>query len=100
VISTSRIVSAGKKSVIGAPTFASGDKINRPDASSTETELDRAAKHSFRLDARAVCSFESPAVRQLRTWERERNFVADLVICGARKRSGASCRCRRLLRKP
>ena len=34
VISTSRIVSAGKRSPIGAPIFASGDKINRPDASS------------------------------------------------------------------
>src|SRR5207253_10817459 len=33
VISTSRIVSAGKRSLIGAPTFASGDKIKRPDAS-------------------------------------------------------------------
>src|SRR5205814_10650246 len=34
VISTSRIVSAGKRSLIGAQTFASGDKINRPEASS------------------------------------------------------------------
>jgi hypothetical protein len=34
VISTSRIVSLGNKSEIGAPICASGDKINRPDASS------------------------------------------------------------------
>ena len=34
VISTSRIVSLGNKSEIGVPIFASGDKINRPEASS------------------------------------------------------------------
>src|SRR5258706_12894108 len=33
VISTSRIVSAGKRSAMAAPTFASGDRIKRPEAS-------------------------------------------------------------------
>ncbi len=33
VISTSRMVSPGKRSLIGAPIFASGDKIKRPAAS-------------------------------------------------------------------
>src|SRR5439155_22481656 len=34
VISTSRMVSVRKRSAMGAPTFASGDKIKRPEASS------------------------------------------------------------------
>ena len=46
-----------------------------------ETELDRAAKHSFRLDAAQFALSNLRAVRQLRAWKRERNFVADFVIC-------------------
>ena len=45
-----------------------------------ETELDRAAKHSFRLDAAQFALPNLRAVRQLRAWKHERNFVADFVI--------------------
>ena len=48
-----------------------------------ESELDRAAKHSFRLDAAQFALSNLRAVRQLRAWKRERNFVADFVICCA-----------------
>src|SRR4029077_10056404 len=45
-----------------------------------ETELDRAAKHSFRLDTAQFAPSNLRAVWQLRAWKREGNFVADLVI--------------------
>src|SRR5258705_3100186 len=48
-----------------------------------ETELDRAAKHSFRLDAAQFALSNLRAVRQLRAWKREKDFVADFVICCA-----------------
>src|SRR6185295_9625212 len=46
-----------------------------------ETELDRAAKHSFRLDAAQFALSNLRAVWELRAGKRERDFVADLVIC-------------------
>ncbi len=45
-----------------------------------ETELDRAAQHSFRLDAAQFALSNLRAVRQLRPRKRERDLVADLVI--------------------
>src|SRR6478735_926988 len=48
-----------------------------------ETELDRAAKHSFRFNAAQFALSNLRTVRQLCAWKRERNFVAGFVICCA-----------------
>src|SRR6476620_11976390 len=48
-----------------------------------ETELDRAAKHSFRLDAAQFALSNLRSVWQLRAWKRERDFVVDFVISRA-----------------
>ena len=48
-----------------------------------ETELDRAAKHSFRLDAAQFALSNLRSVRKLRAWKGERDFVTGFVICCA-----------------
>jgi hypothetical protein len=82
VISTSRIVSAGKRSAIGAPTFASGDKINRPDA----LRRDRArsgCKAFLPTRRRAVCSFESPCRSAASRLEAREGLCRRLCNCRA-----------------
>src|SRR5215831_9742334 len=46
-----------------------------------ETELDRATKHPFGLDAAQFAFSNLRTVRELRAWKRERNFVADFKVC-------------------
>jgi hypothetical protein len=48
-----------------------------------QTKLDRAAKHSFRLDAAQFALSNLRSIRQLRPWKRERNFIAGFVVCCA-----------------
>ena len=45
-----------------------------------EAQLDRAAKHSFRLDPAQFAFSNLRSVRHLRPWKREKNFVAGFVI--------------------
>ena len=99
VISTSRIASAGKMSAIGAPTFASGDKIKRPQASSPRSSSNRATKHAFGLDAAQFAFSDLHAVRQLSRPEGRAELCRRLCNSLRRKRSGVSCRCHRQLRK-
>src|SRR5439155_17306902 len=64
----------------GRANFCIGRQYQQPGRIFAETELDRAAKHSFRLDAAQFTFSDLRAVRQLRAWKRERNFVADFII--------------------
>src|SRR5205823_11370916 len=45
-----------------------------------EAELDRAAKHSFRFDAAQLAFSNLGSIGKFRSRQRERNFVADLVV--------------------
>src|SRR5215467_3065414 len=46
-----------------------------------ETELDRATKHAFGVDAAQFALSDLRTVRELCAWKREQNFVADFKVC-------------------
>ena len=98
VISTSRIVSLGKdrRSVRRL--------LLRATRSTVRTHLRRVQAQSGckafpPIRHRAVCSLIFTSVRQLRAWKRERNFVADFVICRAANNLAFRAACRHPLRK-
>ena len=97
VISTSRIVSAGKRS------RSARQFLHRATKSTGRTHLrrDRArsgCKAFLPTRRRAVCFSNLRSVRQLRAEARE-ELCRRLYNSLRRKRSGASCRCHRPLRK-
>src|SRR5262249_16040834 len=63
--------------------FCFGRQYQQAGCIFAQAELDRTAKHSFRLNAAQCALSNLDSVRQFRAWKGERNFVADFVICCA-----------------
>jgi len=72
-----------KKVGDGRANFCIGRQNQQPGRIFADTKLDRAAKHSFRLDAAQFALSNLRTVWQFRAWKRERNFIANFVICCA-----------------
>src|SRR5438874_808890 len=65
------------------PDFCFGRQDQKTGRILSETELDRAAKHSLRFNAAEFAFSNLSSVRQFCARKRERNFVANFVISRA-----------------